>query len=313
MASGRLLCVSALLAGLLSPRAGAVTVSTDTPIVEVREDGDAVLNCHFKTEIDHSPRIEWKKMSRGDVSFVFYEGAFSDSFRGRAEISGATVTLRRVTQQDAGMFRCEVSSGLDQVSLGETNITLRVLVPPMVPSCEIPSSALTGTVVELRCRDRQSVPPATYSWYKDGQALPQPSTKDPHLTNITYRLDPQTGTLQFNPVSRADSGQYHCEANNRVGEPKSCIGKYMQIDDLNVAGIVAAVVVVLLVVSLCGLGICYAHRQGYFHTPGPPTAAPHRKTLNTRSPSCCEEPGALPGSAGAHWTGHPAHTTDHPD
>lgn len=35
-------------------------------------------------------------------------------------------------------------------------------------------------------------------------------------------------------------------------------------DDLNVSGIIAAVVVVALVISVCGLGVCYAQRKGYF-------------------------------------------------
>lgn len=63
-------------------------------------------------------------------------------------------------------------------------------VPPHTPSCDIPSSALTGSVVQLRCRDRQSIPPATYSWYKDDQPL-VPS----HLANATYKINPMTGIL----------------------------------------------------------------------------------------------------------------------
>ena len=35
-------------------------------------------------------------------------------------------------------------------------------------------------------------------------------------------------------------------------------------DDLNVSGIIAAVVIVALVISVCGLGVCYAQRKGYF-------------------------------------------------
>ena len=49
------------------------------------------------------------------------------SFEGRATIDGATVKLRRVTQKDAGEYRCEISAPLDSVSLGETNVTLTVL------------------------------------------------------------------------------------------------------------------------------------------------------------------------------------------
>lgn len=51
----------------------------------------------------------------------------SGSFEGRATIEGATVTLKRVTQEDAGEYRCEISAPLDTVSLGETNVTLKVL------------------------------------------------------------------------------------------------------------------------------------------------------------------------------------------
>lgn len=51
----------------------------------------------------------------------------SGPFEGRASIDGATVTLKRVTQEDAGEYRCEISAPLDSVSLGETNITLKVL------------------------------------------------------------------------------------------------------------------------------------------------------------------------------------------
>lgn len=35
-------------------------------------------------------------------------------------------------------------------------------------------------------------------------------------------------------------------------------------DDLNVSGIIAAVVFVALVMALCGLGVFYAQKKGYF-------------------------------------------------
>lgn len=37
------------------------------------------------------------------------------------------MTLQRVTQEDTGEYRCEISAPLDSVSLGETNVTLKVL------------------------------------------------------------------------------------------------------------------------------------------------------------------------------------------
>lgn len=64
-------------------------------------------------------------------------------------------------------------------------------------------------------------------------------------------------------ISRMDSGEYHCEARNSVGH-RRCPGKRMQVDVLNISGIIAAVVVVAFVISACGLSICYAQRKGYF-------------------------------------------------
>lgn len=44
-------------------------------------------------------------------------------------------------------------------------------VPPHIPSCEVPRSVFVGSDLELLCKDKQSAPPATYSWYKDNRAL----------------------------------------------------------------------------------------------------------------------------------------------
>lgn len=62
------------------------------------------------------------------------------------------------------------------------------LVPPHVPSCEVPSSVFVGSDLELLCKDKLSVPPATYRWYKDNRALT--ATAD-----TPYSIDTNKGTL----------------------------------------------------------------------------------------------------------------------
>ncbi|XP_056882631.1 junctional adhesion molecule 2A isoform X6 [Takifugu flavidus] len=234
-----------------------VVVSTNRHTVEVREDTDAVLSCVFHTEKEQNPRIEWKKKGK-DVSFVYFDGHFRGSFEGRASIEGATVTLRRVTQEDAGEYRCEISAPLDTVTLGETNVTLKVLVPPHTPSCEVPSAAVTGSVVQLRCSDQQSVPPATYSWFKDNQPI-----STPRYANATYVINSHTGILEFKSVAKEDTGRYSCLASNGVGPPKMCEGKHMTID-VNVSAVAAAATVVCLVVVACVCGGFLLHRSGFF-------------------------------------------------
>uniref|UniRef100_H3BYR5 Junctional adhesion molecule 2a n=1 Tax=Tetraodon nigroviridis TaxID=99883 RepID=H3BYR5_TETNG len=184
---------------------------------------DAVLSCMFQTEKEQNPRIEWKKKGK-DVSFVYFDGHFKGPFEGRASIEGATVTLKKVTQEDAGEYRCEISAPLDAVSLGETNVTLKVLVPPHTPSCDIPSGAVTGSL-SLRCRDEQSVPPATYSWFKDNR-------KQPPLGGVSGGPpgpSPLSLLQEFTSVSKEDSGRYSCLASNGVGLPKMCDPKHMTI------------------------------------------------------------------------------------
>ncbi|XP_068165001.1 junctional adhesion molecule 2A isoform X2 [Antennarius striatus] len=234
-----------------------VTVSTSQHKVEVREFSDAVLSCMFQTEKDQNPRIEWKKKGK-DVSFVYFDGHFRAPFEHRAKIEGATLTLQKVTQEDAGEYRCEISAPLDSVSLGETNVMLTVLVPPQTPSCDIPSGAATGSEVQLRCRDQQSIPPATYSWFKDSQLI-----RPPHHANATYLIDSRTGILKFKAVSKEDTGRYSCQASNGVGPPKKCEGKHMTIEDVNVsATVAAAVVVVCLVAVVLGCGGYLMYRNG---------------------------------------------------
>ncbi|KPP69693.1 junctional adhesion molecule B-like, partial [Scleropages formosus] len=257
-----------------------VTVSTRKPKVEVQENEDAILYCEFKTEHDSNPRIEWKRKDK-DVSLLYYKKQFMGNFAGRAKIEGATVTLQKVTYKDAGVYHCEITASMDDVKLGETNVTLRVLVAPGIPSCDIPSFALSGSLVELHCKDKHSVPPATYKWYKDKKLL-TPSG----LPNISYTIDPKTGTLRFKSVSRASSGKYHCEASNGIGKPKTCEAKHMKIDDLNITVIIAGTVGGFLLICLCVVGACCIRRKGCCQKDN---REGRRKTSDIPSPLSCEQ------------------------
>lgn len=61
-------------------------------------------------------------------------------------------------------------------------------MPPHVPSCDVPNSVFVGSGLELHCKDKLSVPPATYRWYKDNRALV--ATAD-----TPYSIDTNKGTL----------------------------------------------------------------------------------------------------------------------
>ncbi|KAM9342002.1 junctional adhesion molecule 2b isoform 2-T2 [Pholidichthys leucotaenia] len=258
-----------LITILQSPVCLSVTVSSSKPKVEVHEHTDAVLACEFKTEKDQNPRIEWKKKGKG-VTFVYFNHKFTKSYAGRAKIDGATLTIHSVTQKDSGEYRCEVTASEDHVNLGEATVTLNVLVPPHVPSCEVPSSVFVGSDLELLCKDKLSVPPATYRWYKDNRALM--ATGD-----TPYSIDVQKGTLKFKSVSKLDSGMYRCESSNSVGAPKSCVAQQLKVTDypLNMTILIAGASGFAALILFCCICACVCRRRG--------CCRKSKKTKNTKS------------------------------
>ncbi|XP_059133570.1 junctional adhesion molecule B [Peromyscus eremicus] len=228
--------------------------------VTVIEYHEAILACKTPKKTTSS-RLEWKKLGQG-VSLVYYQQALQGDFKDRAEMIDFNIRIKNVTRNDAGKYRCEVSAPSEQgQNLQEDTVTLEVLVAPAVPSCEVPTSVLSGSVVELRCQDKEGNPAPEYTWFKDGTSLLGNQKLGKH--NSSYTMNTKSGILQFNMISKMDSGEYYCEARNSVGH-RRCPGKRMQVDVLNISGIIAAVVVVAFVISVCGLSVCYAQRKGYF-------------------------------------------------
>ncbi|XP_048202341.1 junctional adhesion molecule B isoform X2 [Perognathus longimembris pacificus] len=257
-----LLLLRYLVVALGYHKAYGLSAPKDNQVVTAIEFQEVILACKTPKKTISS-RLEWKKLGRS-VSFVYYQQTFQGDFKDRAEMIDFSIRIKNVTRKDAGKYRCEVSAPSEQgQNLEEDTVTLEVLVAPAVPSCEVPTSALSGTVIELQCQDKEGNPAPEYTWFKDGVRLLGNEKLGSQRSNSSYTMNIKSGTLQFNAVSKLDSGEYSCEARNSVGY-RRCPGKRMQVDDLNISGIIAAVVVVALVISVCGLGVCYAQRKGYF-------------------------------------------------
>lgn len=55
---------------------------------------------------------------------------------------------------------------------------------------------MTGTVVELSCKETEGSPPSQYQWYKNGVALLEKTgTGTTRAANITYTMNKKSGTL----------------------------------------------------------------------------------------------------------------------
>nr|XP_019585413.1 PREDICTED: junctional adhesion molecule B isoform X2 [Rhinolophus sinicus] len=224
-----LLLLRYLVVALGYHKAYGFSAPKDPKVVTAIEYQEVILACKYPKKTI-AFRLEWKKLGPS-VSFVYYQQALQGDFKDRAELIDFSIRIKNVTRNDAGNYRCEISAPSEQgQNLEEDTVTLEVLVAPAVPSCEVPNSALSGTVVELRCQDKEGNPRPEYTWFKDGVPLLWNPKLGSQSSNSSYTMNTKSGTLQFNTVSKLDSGEYSCEARNAVGH-RRCPGKRMQVDN----------------------------------------------------------------------------------
>ncbi|XP_069038732.1 junctional adhesion molecule A-like [Lepisosteus oculatus] len=240
--------------------ASGLSVTTNTPVVQVPENSGADLNCQYSADFVN-PRVEWKyKDKSGSQVFLFYDSKPTAKYGDRIQLLPTGLRFSKVTRQDNGEYTCDVSS---KEGFASTKIQLVVQVPPSIPKCYIPASVTTGSEVTLTCYDGDGSPPSTYKWYNGSTLLPENPKQFPAFANSSYVLNPKDGTLKFPRVSKADSGKYYCTAQNGFGNPASCDAVMMVVKDVNTGGIVAGVIVALLFLLLLGFGLWYAYRKGY--------------------------------------------------
>ncbi|XP_059727156.1 junctional adhesion molecule A isoform X2 [Haemorhous mexicanus] len=248
-----------LLLGGLAALAAAQVTSEDQ---EVPEHKPVELRCAAFRSSSGSARIEWKFQRGSSLALIYYEGELTEPYRDRVQFSPTSIRFQSVTREDSGKYICEVVGDGSQIAKSEVNLIVQV--PPGKPLAHVPSSATVGARAVLRCSEAQGSPPPTFRWYKDGTELPQDPKSSPAFRNSSYSLDPRTGELVFEPVGGWDTGDYHCEASNNVGSPQKSDVFRMEASEVNVGGIVAAVVLLLLVLALAAFGVWFAYRRGYF-------------------------------------------------
>ncbi|KAK2912094.1 hypothetical protein QQF64_028008 [Cirrhinus molitorella] len=218
-------CLSISVTGLNA----AFTVTVGSPSVKVKENEGVDLKCSYTADFGPKPRIEWKFTNlKGYKFYVYFAGRTTAEYEGRITVSHGGMRFNKVTRADSGDYDCEVS-GLG--GYGEETIKLTVLVPSSKPISRIPTSVTTGSNVRLTCFDEDGSPPSTYRWFKDNTPLPEDPSKFPSFKNLTYKINPLDGNLEFPSVSKLDSGSYFCEASNGEGTPQSGDAVHMEVDD----------------------------------------------------------------------------------
>ncbi|XP_053464267.1 junctional adhesion molecule A isoform X2 [Nycticebus coucang] len=250
-----------ILAILCSLALGKSTVYTSEPEVKVPENSrNVMLSCSYSGF--SSPRVEWKFI-RGDTkSLVCYNNKITASYEDRVSFSPNGITFSSVTRKDTGTYTCMVSE--EGGNYGEENVKLIVLVAPSKPTVHVPSSATIGSRAVLICSEQDGSPPSEYYWFKNGVQMPPDPKNSRAFSNSSYVLDHKSGELVFDPVSASDTAEYTCQAQNEVGISSVSSAMRMEAVELNVGGIVAAVLVTLILLGVLIFGIWFAYSRGYF-------------------------------------------------
>ncbi|XP_048458978.1 junctional adhesion molecule 2A [Rhincodon typus] len=265
------------------------------PVTVVQRMGSkaALLPCVFNVETTPSPRVEWKKIKGKHVTFMYFDHGLTDAYKNRAKMNGYSIRLLRVTREDMATYRCEVTARDDRIVFAEKEFKLSVLVPPVVPTCKVPSSAISGSKVMLTCKESEGSPPSNYTWYKDGTILLERPAKS-STSNNSYTVDGKTGILVNKGFWRIKSDSrdpvvVNGEDLNGCSSFHFCtlfvdeivcfsLILHLLADDLDIGAIVITVIIIALVLSLCGLGMYYTHRKGYLGRSGSSKAKTTKQT-----------------------------------
>uniref|UniRef100_A0A7N6FGC9 B-cell receptor CD22 n=1 Tax=Anabas testudineus TaxID=64144 RepID=A0A7N6FGC9_ANATE len=116
-----------------------------------------------------------------------------------------TLKITDLRQKDSAVYKFRfITNHPGGHYTGEPGVTLSVTDRPNLPSVSVsPSEIVEGSSVTLTC---SSDPAAKYTWYKS----------DTHLKSI--HEEPQ---FVFRSITSSDSGQYYCEAGNKLGTSRS--------------------------------------------------------------------------------------------
>ncbi|XP_065276095.1 junctional adhesion molecule A-like [Emys orbicularis] len=238
----------------------------NTQTIQVPENKPIDIPCTAYVSQSGTPRVEWKFEKGSSIVLFYYDSKFTDPYKDRAQFTPTGIRFTSVTRKDTGKYICEVlwtGSGASG-QLTKSEVDLIVQVPPSKPVAKVPTSVTIGNKAVLTCTETDGSPPPTFQWYRDNILMPSNPKISEKFRNSSYTIDPKTGVLTIEPVTSFDTGDYFCEAQNNVGTAQKSEAIHLEATEVNVGGIVAAVVVLLIVLALVAFGIWFAYSRGFF-------------------------------------------------
>uniref|UniRef100_A0A6I8SEQ9 Neural cell adhesion molecule 1 n=1 Tax=Xenopus tropicalis TaxID=8364 RepID=A0A6I8SEQ9_XENTR len=129
----------------------------------------------------------------------------------KEHIRMSALTLKDIQYTDAGEYICIASNAIGEdmrAMYFEVQYAPKIKGPVVVYTWE-------GNPVNITC-EVLAYPSAVVSWFRDGQLLPSSN-----FSNIKIYSGPSSSSLEVNPDSENDFGNYNCTAVNSIGHESS--------------------------------------------------------------------------------------------
>eukprot|EP00079_Xenopus_tropicalis_P037676 XP_017951447.1 PREDICTED: neural cell adhesion molecule 1 isoform X2 [Xenopus tropicalis] len=157
---------------------------------------------------DPIPSISWRTATRNISS---EEKTLDGHIVVKEHIRMSALTLKDIQYTDAGEYICIASNAIGEdmrAMYFEVQYAPKIKGPVVVYTWE-------GNPVNITC-EVLAYPSAVVSWFRDGQLLPSSN-----FSNIKIYSGPSSSSLEVNPDSENDFGNYNCTAVNSIGHESS--------------------------------------------------------------------------------------------
>ncbi|TFJ99174.1 Cell surface glycoprotein MUC18 [Platysternon megacephalum] len=197
-------------------------------MVEAELGQTARIPCNFSLPEESSyAYIHWFYMNKHNRTKIYYmvRGQVFEvdpEYKGRVAMEDDfTLTISRVTLQDARTFVCQVGAG--SLGVGENRTKLHIYKTPEPPEIQVNDAGIPVTSKEIpkiaECVSKNGFPAPNITWYKNGSPLRQDDTQVSILSTLTKEssgLYAMKSTL-FARVSREDrQSRFHCQVSYRL-------------------------------------------------------------------------------------------------
>ncbi|XP_039368045.1 B-cell receptor CD22-like [Mauremys reevesii] len=159
-----------------------------TPGETIREGDRLVLMCVTKGSNPPVSTYNWYK----DSQWLHQEQEQRLEFEAKGD-------------EHSGSYHCQATNEIDMVPSPALRIDVQYAPKDVHVELVTGSPIQEGTTVVLKCSCRAHPPVSNYTWYRNGQHIPEQTQQE----------------LRFDKIHPNQSGSYHCEPQNRVGMSES--------------------------------------------------------------------------------------------